>query len=481
MPLFSSKIIRFIINFISRSRYSLIGGVMVIILLPVLFVSILLDMQGVVENPYFGFLIYLVMGPMFIIGVMLLIGGIIFCRKEEDLGQLTLEYFEEELRRPGRFSRIRRLIFLTSFTTFITLFIVGLVTYTGFHYTNTVKFCGQFCHSVMEPEYVTYTNSPHSQVTCVECHIGASSEWVTKSKFSGARQLIAVLFDSYSRPIKTPITALRPERKTCENCHRPEVFHGDKLYVIDKFLPDEKNTHVQTIMLMKIGSGDYSGRKAQGIHWHISRNHEVSFVASEDHSKIYEVTFVDEDQEKTVYRRKSGAGNFDAAGRHENIMDCMDCHNRPTHVFLSPEEALDQKLVTGIIPGEIPFIKRQGLAAITGNYASQDVARRAIAQELMDWYRQEYPGIVAGNEDLLQQAVIGVQQAYVENVYPRMNIDWMTYTSHTGHQGDNGCFRCHNDEFVSDTGKQITRHCDACHIVLVEEEPAKELSEILRR
>lgn len=480
MPLFSSKILKVLINFISRSRCSLIGGIIVIILSPILLVSVLLDMQGVVENPYFGFLIYLVIGPLFVLGVLLLIGGTIFCRREEDLGQLTLEYFEEELRRPGRFSRIRKLIFLTSFTTFITLIVVGIITYTGFHYTDTVEFCGQFCHSVMEPEYVTYTNSPHSQVTCVECHIGAGSEWVTKSKFSGARQLVAVMLDSYSRPIETPITALRPERQTCENCHRPEVFHGDKLYVLDKFLPDEKNTHVQTVMVMKIGSGDYSGRKAQGIHWHISENHQVSFIASEDHEEIFEVTLINADQQKTVFRRRGDAGALQTAGRHENIMDCMDCHNRPTHVFLLPDQALDQKLVSGIIPPEIPYIKRQGLKAITGKYASQDVARRGIAKELMDWYRREYPEIVAGKEDLLQKAVIGVQQAYVENVFPQMNIDWMTYTSFTCHRGESGCFRCHNDEFVSDKGEKITQDCDACHIILVQDEPARNISDILR-
>lgn len=456
------------------------GGIIIIVLLPVLLVATLLDMQGVVQNPYFGFLIYLVMGPILVLGVLLVIGGTLFCGEKEDIGELTVEYFEEELKRPGRFTRIRKLIFWTSLTTFFTLIVVGVITYTGFHYTDTVSFCGQFCHSVMEPEYVTYTNSPHSQVSCVKCHIGASSEWFTKSKFSGARQLVAVILDSYHRPIKTPITALRPERETCEGCHRPEVFHGDKLYVNDKFLPDEANTHVQTVMVMKIGSGDYSGRKAQGIHWHVSKNHNVSFVASEDHEEIYEVTLTGENQQETVYRRNDIPEGSKAAGVHRNIMDCMDCHNRPTHVFLSAGDALNQKLVTGEIPGEIPFIKRQGLEAVNRKYASQDAARRGIAKELMDWYRQEYPEIVEKKEDILKKAVTGVQKAYVENVYPGMNIEWNTYKSYTCHRYDSGCFRCHNDEFETETGKTITQDCDACHIILVDNEPAKDISEILK-
>ena len=218
-----------LVNFFTRSRCSLLGGVIAGILFPVLMVSILLDTQGVVQNPYFGFLIYLVMGPLFVFGLLMIIGGTLFCGKKEDIGRLTVEYIKEELTRPGHFSRIRKLIFITSLLTFLTLVIVGVVTYTGFHYTESVGFCAQFCHSVMEPEYVTYQNSPHSQVPCVKCHIGSGSEWFTKSKFSGARQLFAVVFDSYQRPIPTPLDALRPERATCEGCHRPEVFHGDKL------------------------------------------------------------------------------------------------------------------------------------------------------------------------------------------------------------------------------------------------------------
>ncbi len=468
-----------IINFFTRSRCSLLGGVISGILFPVLTVSILLDTQGVVQNPYFGFLIYLVMGPFFVLGLLLVIGGTLFCGKQEDIGRLTVEYIKEELARPGHFTRIRKLIFITSLVTFLTLVIVGVVTYTGFHYTESVKFCAQFCHQVMEPEYVTYKNSPHSQVRCVKCHIGVGSEWLTKSKFSGARQLIAVLLDNYQRPIATPIASLRPERATCEGCHRPEVFHGDKLLVKDRFQSDEQNTHLQTVLVMRIGSGGYSGREAHGIHWHVSEDYKVSYIASRDRKYISQVTLVGPDQQTTVFRRR--VGGQQPVEPEERRMDCMDCHNRPTHVFRDAAGALDAKLVTGSIPREIPFIKRQGLAAITRQYPSQDMATRGIAKELMDWYRQQYPDLVAGQETLLKKAVLGVQQAYVENVFPSMNIGWQTYQSFTCHQGEeNGCFRCHNDAFRTENGKTITQDCNACHILLAENAPARDMVEILK-
>ncbi len=481
MTRFHSRVLESLINVISRNKASLLGGIIVIVLFPVLFVSILFDMQGVVQNPYFGFLIYLVMGPLFVLGLVLLLVGSFFAGNNDDMGLLTVEYFKEQLNRPGRFSRIRKLVFVTALLTFITLFVVGVVTYTGFNYTESVSFCGKFCHQVMEPEYVTYTNSPHSRVPCVKCHISSDSRWFTKSKFSGVKQLFAVMFHTYSRPIKTPITALRPERRTCEGCHRPEEFPGDILKVEDKFLPDEKNTHVQTVMLLRIGTGDYRGRKAQGIHWHVSKNYKVLYKSSPDHKRISEVTLIGPDKKKIVFRNTDYAGRVAEPGPYkERVMDCMDCHNRPTHVFLSPNEALDRKMATGIIPDNLPYIKRQALAAITKKYASADTARFGIAKDILGWYRKNYPDIVRTKRALLDKAVRGAQQAYMENVFPQMNIGWGTYQSFIGHKNGSGCFRCHSGKFKTATGKTIPNNCDLCHLILAENKPAMDIFRILK-
>ena len=363
---FFTNILKKIITFLSQNRCSLTGGIVVAIIFPVLLMSVLIDMLGIVQNPYLNFLIYLVLGPIFIIGLLLVLWGALFCDEKDNIGQLVLEYFEEELRRPGRFTRIRKIIFWTSLTTVVTLFVVCVVTFTGLQYTDTIGFCGQFCHEVMEPEYVTYKNSPHSQVSCVKCHIGANSEWFAKSKFSGARQLVAVMLNSYNRPITTPISSLRPESETCESCHRPEIFHGHKLSIHDKFLSDEKNTHVQTVMLMKIGSGDYIGREAHDIHWHISENNKVTFITSGNREKIYQVSLVGRDKKEIVYRNREESLVREEE-LEERVMDCMDCHNRPTHIFLSPEEAMDQKIVHGVSPRKYLSLNGRALPQSPGN------------------------------------------------------------------------------------------------------------------
>ena len=107
---------------------------------------------------------------------------------------------------------------------------------------DSVTFCGQTCHTVMQPEFTAYQNSPHSRVECVKCHIGPGAAWFVQSKLSGVGQVFAVTFNTYPRPIPTPVHNLRPARETCEACHWPQKYGEDRLRVIHKFADDETNT-----------------------------------------------------------------------------------------------------------------------------------------------------------------------------------------------------------------------------------------------
>lgn len=472
---------------ICRSKVSLIGATMTTVIFPVLLVSAILDLQGVVENPYFGFVIYMVLGPLFVVGLVMVFLGLFFFKGKEEVGLFTFEYLKGQLSGPVGFARIRKFIFLATALTLLNIFIVTLVSYTGYHYTESVGFCGQFCHTVMEPEFTTYKNSPHSRVPCVECHIGPGAQWFVKSKMSGSRQLFAVAFNTYSRPIETPVHGLRPARETCEQCHRPELFHGENLYIKDKFLPDEKNSHVQTVLLMKVGSGGYRGSEAHGIHWHVAPENEITYRHTDrGRENIVEVSLARPDGTQVVFHKEdkqSKGVDGDAAGSHEEgirVMDCIDCHNRPTHIYLSPNEALDQKLAQGEIPVSLPFIKKNGLRLITQDYPSHEEAKNNIATELRAWYRNTYPDLVNNNMALLDKAIAGVQNAYVENVFPEMRIAWNFYKSFLGHRDDSGCFRCHDDSHSTSAGETISADCETCHIILAEEEEAPEVLRSLR-
>jgi hypothetical protein len=481
---FRSRIKEFIFGLIkglARSRVAVAGAVVAGLILPVLFFSVLLDMRGVVKNPYFGFLLYMVMGPLFVAGLITVVMGLLFFRDKEEIGLYTLEYIREQMTMPGRFIRVRRMIYLSTFLSLFTLLVIVVVSYAGFTYTESVRFCGQFCHSVMEPEYITYQNSAHSRVPCVDCHIGVNVGGFTKSKISGIKMIFATLFDRFNRPIATPISSLRPTKEVCEQCHRPEKFHGDKLYVKDAYLPDAVNTHVQTVLLMRIGSGGYRGQVAQGIHWHVSANHHTYYLEDPEHpGAISQIKLIDHDGAVVIYQRGDNPQTPVGEGKNYRLMDCLDCHNRPTHVFLSPDEALDAKISTGAIPPELPFVKKLGLELVQRPYASKEQANRQIAEGVEAWYAKNYPELKQTSARQLGKAAAGMYQAWSENVFPEMNISWSTYGSKLGHRDNFGCFRCHSAELVSREGRPISHECNLCHVVLADRQSSPDIMRILQ-
>lgn len=473
------EVMKSFFNRVSNSRIAVVGSTIVAIIFPVLLVFVTLDLWKVVKNPYFGFLIYLIMGPLFAIGLILIIIGLLFSRPAEDIGLYTIEYLKEQFTLPGRFARVRRLLFLIYFLSFFTVILVVVLSYTGYRYTETVGFCTQFCHQVMEPEYVTYRNSPHSQISCVYCHIGEGAAWVTKAKFSGFRQIFATATDSYPRPIHTPIESLRPTTATCEKCHRPEIFHGDKLEIKHQYREDRDNTHTQTVMLMRVGSGGFRGEGAHGIHWHISPDHEIYYTHTDAaRQDITRVTVRTSDGEEKVFTRKDLEADREElpATGETRLMDCIDCHNRPTHIFLGPDEALDRLIATGEIAASIPFIKQRAMAVITQEYASHEEAQVSISRQLYSWYEEHFSEYTGEKKPLLDRAVQAIYQAYAENVFPAMRITWGTYENFAGHWNDDtGCFRCHNEQLVDQQGRNISQDCRICHIVLAVEEEDPEI------
>ncbi|MFH7320080.1 NapC/NirT family cytochrome c [Desulfurivibrio sp. D14AmB] len=470
-----------VLKSVSKSRVAIIGCILVAILLPVLSASLILDLLGLVKNPYFGFLTYMIIGPLFAVGLIMIILGIFFLpSNDEEIGLYAFEYIKEQLTLPGRLSRVRRLLGTVYFLSFFIVLVVVVVSYTGFRYTETVSFCTQFCHQAMEPELVSYRNSPHSQIPCVHCHIGESAGLKAKSKISGINQIFAVTFDTYSRPIKTPTEGLRPTQATCVQCHRPETFHGDKLHIKHRYQADEQNSDLQTILLVQIGSGGYRGEQANGIHWHISPQQKIYYTHTDRERKdIIEVKVVKNDGSERVFTRREKTAATEATAI-TRLMDCIDCHNRPTHIFLSPDEALDRRIASGEISQQIPYIKRQAKAAITQQYANSQEAQIAITRQLHGWYGQNYPEYAGEKKPLLDRAIQGIYQAYAENVFPEMNVTWNTYENFAGHQDSPGCFRCHNPQFADETGNSISHDCRTCHVVLAHEESDPEILRTLR-
>ncbi len=470
---------------ISRSRISLIGGMLVTITTPFLVSYMLADTIWHIKNPYFGAAVYLALGPVFLGGLGMIFVGAFFFRGDRDVHLFTLQYLRRYFTEPDMFGRLRRNVFLIVLLTSINFAVFSMFLYRAYHYMESTQFCGQFCHTVMEPEHTAFQNSAHSRVACVECHIGSGADWFVKSKISGARQLLAVATATYPTPIKTPVHGLRPARDTCEECHRPELFHGDKLNITKRFLPDEENSAVHDILLMKIGSAGDRAQSSHGIHWHVAPENKITY-RSTDHSRmvIPEVILTKADGTQTIFRTSDAdelLQDTEYVGDARE-MDCIDCHNRPSHIYLLPDDALDLLLAEGDIPQDLPYIKRQAMAAITASYESSDQAHEAITSKLTNWYKENYSQLITARPELLGHAIKGVITAYSNNVFPEMKVEWGTYVNHISHgpDFDLGCFRCHDDMHESPDGKTISADCNTCHTLLAIEEKNPAILKILQ-
>jgi hypothetical protein len=425
---------------------------------------------GSPTHPYAGILLFLVLPAIFALGLILMPIGLLWRRRQmHRRGELPTAYPRIDFSRPV----LRRAAVLVAVATLANVAILGAGSYRGVEYMESSQFCGLTCHKVMAPEYSAYVGSPHSRVDCVRCHIGPGASWFVRSKLSGARQVLAVARESYSRPIPSPVRELRPARETCEQCHWPRQFHGDKLVVKKKYGDDEANTPSVTVLLMRIGGHKLGG--AAGIHGrHLADTERIHYVSTDDKRQmIPRVTYVD-DAGKTVEYVSEDAKPGESGGERR-AMDCMDCHNRPTHAFELPERAVDKALSEGAIAGDLPFVRKKAVELLRAEYPDRDTAARKLAEGLAGFYQREHPKVFAERRADVDGAVSRIQQIYARNVFPNMKVAWGTYPDNIGHEDFPGCFRCHDDKHKSADGRVISQDCDACHAVLASEESSPQI------
>lgn len=422
-------------------------------------------------HPYVGILIFLILPGIFIFGLLLIPIGIWLRRRTlRAQGGIPDHYPEIDLRIPV----VRRTFEYIALATVANLLIIGTASYRGVEYMDTTNFCGTTCHTVMAPEYTAYQNSPHAHVACVECHIGPGAPWFVRSKLSGLRQVVAVTFHTYSRPIPSPVKYLRPARETCEHCHWPQRFSGDKFMANTSYKDDEKNTPQTDVFLMKVGGRSWQG--SVGIHGrHLADAARIRYITTDPERQTIPVVYYTDDSGKTTEFISTDAKPTQAQldkGDHR-VMDCVDCHNRPTHAFDLPENAVDKQMQLGRISTDLPYIKKKAVEVLKVDYPARDIAKQRIIAEIDKFYHTNYPDIYQTRRPLVQQAGDEIAAIYLRNVFPEMRLTWGAHPNNLGHNDSPGCFRCHDGSHTSADGQTITNDCSACHefLATAEEHP----------
>ena len=412
--------------------------------------------RGHASNPYIGIVVFIIIPVIFVLGLVLIPFGIFLARKH--VKRMGREFLVDTDRR----SYIRKFAIFFAITSALNVVIGTQGTYRAVEHMETVQFCGQSCH-VMKPEFSAHQNSPHANVACVDCHVSPGVGGWIASKKAGTRQLLDVVFRRVHYPIASAIESNRlvPSRDTCEQCHWPAKFDSVALRLIFHFRDDATNTQTQTLLMMLIGGGNFGGihgkHMGPGVEIHYAtkdpKRQEIPWVEYRNHRTGELQTFLAEGS--TV----ATVGNLP---RFQ--MECVDCHNRPTHTFALPERAVDRAMGMGLISPALPFIKKEAVALLKANYQSNDEASQTIPAELARFYERSDPAASSQRSKEISDAGREIAAIYNRNVFPELKVTWGTYPNNLGHTDFPGCFRCHDGAHsTSDQKMTITQDCSTCH------------------
>jgi hypothetical protein len=440
-----------------RNPLSLIGVLVTTVTAMLFLVLLLLDAFGLFHNPYFGLLLFVAVPAAFLVGLILIpIGARRDARRQQQHGAEPADWPVLDLRNV----RHRRLTAVVIGLTCINVVILSLAAFGAAHYMETNSFCGQVCHEPMEPQFVAHQTGPHARVGCVDCHIGPGGRALVQAKLNGTRQLWQVATGNVPRPIPSPRELISSPDATCATCHWPERFHGNEQRVFTEYADDEQNTETSTVMTLFVGGGSAVRGIGTGIHWHMNLDNEIEYVATDDRREtIPYVRLKTRDGQVREYFGKGASPGSVPAGERRR-MNCLDCHSRPAHTFFAtPQRAVDSAIAQGLIPKELPFVRREAVAAVSAEYPDKQAALEAIAARL----RERYTSNPSADARLVDRAIAGTQDVWARNVFPKMHVKWGTYPNQIGHVDSPGCFRCHDDEHKTADGRLIKQDCEMCH------------------
>ena len=219
---------------------------------------------------------------------------------------------------------------------------------------------------------------------------------------------------------------------------------------------------------MKIGAEHSAKGLEEGIHWHINPDVNIEFVSLDD--KEQEIPWVKYTNKKTGEEKVFMNDNFNFTidmldTLNVRTMDCIDCHNRPSHIYNPPALFVNHAMTAGDIPKELPEIKNLCMEICSEEFTTSDSAMIYIDKSIKEFYNENYPEIVSDNYDMIERAILGLQSEFKKNIFPEMKVKWDAYPNNIGHLEFNGCFRCHSDELQSNQGEVISKDCNLCHYI----------------
>jgi hypothetical protein len=433
-----------------------IAGAFITAISGVVFLALLTAaLIGLFDNPYAGLVVFVAIPAVFGLGVLFIPLGMWLQRRKlarhpESAADWPVYDF--------RVAAVRRTVLLFAASAALGIAIALVAGYGSLHWMESPTFCGQACHTPMQPQFAAWQAGPHARIACVNCHVGEGPRGFVQAKLAGTRQLAHVITGTFPRPV--PPGALVPfggHDLTCGRCHQPMKIPGDVIRVKREYADDDKTSETMTVLLMHVGRANASGR---AIHWHADPSTRVEFASSDAaRQTITYVKVTSLDGKVKEYFAEGAAGK--PVPESLRRMDCVDCHNMVGHrVASAPEQAVDRAIADGELSRALPFARREGVRVLKASYTSSDEASRKIDEDLRHFYSAQSGTIDA---QALARAVATLQDTYRRNVFPTMKVTWGSYPDNTGHTASPGCFRCHDGSHTAKDGSTINSDCEFCH------------------
>jgi hypothetical protein len=454
----STRILKYLLN-----PLSLIGVILAAIGFGASLFALVVDVLHGASSPYQGLLTFVLFPSIFLLGLFLVsVVALLVQNHRRRLERKHLEW--KPMLDPGL--RRHRLI-LTGLGAFaVVAFLSSLVgAYHAFEFTESTEFCGQLCHTPMEPQHVAHQNTAHAGVACTTCHVGPGILGFVEAKMAGLRQLYQMVGTTYPRPIFASERKVDITSDTCERCHWREKLWSPRFDGYSRFGYDIQNSRRSFHLLTRPSGSRRFGSEEAPVHWH-AEDEKITFRAADArHQAIPWVQVVRADGQSVVYEDQEWKARAEVGTLlPEEPMECIDCHSRPAHRFLTPDESINRALTAGSIDRSLPSIKRAVVAALARAYESRAAAEVGIRREIEAFYTANFQGAILARKESLEKAIQEVTAIHGRSAFPAMKVDWSTHPDNSGHRESPGCFRCHSGRHVSQDGKALSNDCTICHL-----------------
>ena len=370
-----------------RNPISLIGLALAAVAIANIIFLFILDITTKTPSPYIGIFAYMIMPGVMMLGMALVPVGIAFKRNRLRKNMPLPKFPRLDFNNPSQRSTFA--FFLSFVVIFMVVSAVG--SYRAYEFTDSTQFCGKLCHVVMHPEYTAHQASPHARVGCVDCHVGHRSRMVCSLQ----DERHPPGFQGRARNLPTPDRQARLRifvlhRKPASNVTGPRKFWGAQLKVINHFGYDEKSTPRQLRLLIKTGGGDPNEGQASGIHWHmnIANDHQLRLRSKTSGHPLREDSGWQGKRHRVL---RPNADPAQIAKMTTKKMDCVDCHNRPTHIYMPPDRSVDQSLAARRIDPSLAVHQAAGCHDSDLPTTRLDEAVKAIATKIPEYYARDYP------------------------------------------------------------------------------------------